>query len=385
MKKLMKSFFWMPVALFLILLACKDPAVEEFQPPSLQNSDRTTNVLAMRSAVNEDSTNQEDDRDEDGDGDIDEELDFCFEFVFPIEINLPGDGIKEANSDEEIDALLEEWFEKYPESEDFPNLKFPLDISRPDGSIVTITSEEELEALFYECFEEYELECDEDDWGYGDDEWGEEWDDEEWIDEEWEDLSCIEFVFPITVSLPNGNTTVANDDDELEDIFEDWFEEVFEGIEAGDTTAIELQFPTFVFPIEVIVEDSARVTVNSEEELIELEFGCYGDFFDPCFEMIFPVTIVLPDGTSVVANSQAECDQVFLDWFEANPESEEFPEIGFPFDVKLADDTVVTIDDEEEFDALFDDCFGEWDDINGSSFFTGGSRTAATRAVIQNR
>ena len=277
MKKLMNSFLWMPLAFFLVLVACEENPVQDFQPstsPQSQNSDRSSNSLAFRSAVNDDSTKSEDDRDEDGDGDIDTELDNCFEFVFPISIDLPGEGTVQANSDEEIDDLLEDWFEKYPESEDYPMLVFPLDISRPDGTTATINSEEELESIFFECFEEYELECDEDDWGYGEEEWEDiEFPDDEWEDD-WEEVSCIELVFPITVSLPDGNTVVANDEDELEDIFEDWFEEVFEGIEEGDTSNIDLEFPTFVFPIEVIVEDSARVSVNSEEELLELEFGC---------------------------------------------------------------------------------------------------------------
>ena len=43
-------------------------------------------------------------------------------------------------------------------------------------------------------------------------------------------------------------------------------------------------------------------------------------------------------------------------WYEENKDSDEDPEIVYPFDVILDDDKVVTITNEEEFKELKDYC-----------------------------
>ena len=374
MKNLMKLMPFLMLVLLATFVACDQTALQDLQPQD-QARENTIGVLGLRNAVNTtNSASRSDDVDEDGDGDEDTELDECFEFVFPIEIVFPDGSTQVANNDDEIDEILEQWFDQNENTEDFPTLAFPIDITRPDGSTVTINSEEELEAIFEECYEEHELECDEDDWGYDDDE--EDYDDEDYddYDEEYDEITCIEIVFPITVQYPDGSTHIAEDEDSLFDLFEDWFE-------AYDDDSLET-YPTFIFPIEVIVEDST-IILNSEEELEDLEdeLECFDEFWEDCFEILFPITINLPDGTSVVANSYEECDEIFENWFDQNPDSEEEPEIAYPFDVELEDGTIETINNDEEFEALFDTCYEDWD-VEVNDLFSGDARNAPVISVL---
>ena len=364
------------------LISCDKTNVQEFEPPSTidqsQGPRQTSNALAMRAAVNLDTTIQDTVKDEDGDGDYDHPLDECFEFIFPLDITLPGQGSQTVNSDEEIDDLLEKWFEENPNATEDPDLLYPIQVSRPDGSTLTIASEQVLDSLFNECYDEHELECDEDDWGYDDED---DWDDEDWDDyddweDAWEEVACVEFVFPLSVQLPNGDTKTAQNEEELIDIYEAWFEEILD----GDEDEIE-EFPTFVFPIEVIVGDSTRLSIQSEEELEDIAFDCFDEFFEDCFEIVFPITINLPDGTSVVANSYEECEEIFEAWEEQHPDSDEEPEIAFPIKVTLEDGTEKTVSSEEELEDLFDDCYEEWD-LDFTDVLSEGTKAASTKAVL---
>lgn len=369
MKNLMKLMPFLMLVLMATFVACDQTALQDLQPQE-QARQNNVGVLGLRNAVNtSNSASRSDDVDEDGDGDEDTELDECFEFVFPIEIVFPDGTSQAANDDDKIDEILDKWFDENENAEDFPTLNFPIDITRPDGSTTSINSEEELEDIFEECYEDYELECDEDDWGYDDDD---DWDDE-W-DEEYEEEFCFEFVFPLTVQYPDGTTSTAADEEGLFDIFETWFE-----ANEDDTTDV---YPTFVFPIQITVDDST-ITINSEDELEELEdeLECFDEFWEDCFEMVFPITINLPDGTSAVANSYDECDEIFDNWYEQNPDSEEEPEIAFPFDVELEDGTIKIINNEEEFDALFDICYEDWD-VEVDDLVSGDSRNAPVRSVL---
>lgn len=67
-----------------------------------------------------------------------------------------------------------------------------------------------------------------------------------------------------------------------------------------------------------------------------------------CFEFVFPVDFIMPDNTSITLNSSD--DWVLIkDWYEANPDENERPELVFPAEVTLLEDgTTQTLLNQEE-------------------------------------
>ena len=95
-----------------------------------------------------------DDFDFDGEwgDDFDEILEDCFEVIYPIDVTLPDGTTQTVNSDDELEQLIETWYEQNPESEECPTPNFPIDIITSDMDTVAINSEMELDNVIEECF-----------------------------------------------------------------------------------------------------------------------------------------------------------------------------------------------------------------------------------------
>ena len=281
----------------------------------------------------------------------------CFRYIYPITINLPDGTSQVAQSDEQMATIFEAWFEQHGvDSINVPVFQFPIQLQLEGDQVVEVNSDEEIGELWANCFP-IELFPEE---GYPDTLF----------------TPCVELVFPITVAISDQEAQTAQNEEELAAIYDQWFEEHWQ-----DSSAIP---PAFVFPIEVVVEGDMVVIVNSEEGLNELWESCSGEIFEVCFEMVFPITIKFPDGTTALANSQEECDRLFEEWFQNNPDTMEFPEVAYPFDVKFEDGSTETIDNEEAFLALMDQCFGT-PSIEPAILISRSARTASARTVLSNR
>ena len=176
------------------------------------------------------------------------------------------------------------------------------------------------------------------------------------------DELCFEFVYPVTIILPDGTNQTAMNDDELFTIIDDFY------IANPDSD----EDPTFEFPIDVILEDSTTQTLNNEEELEVLFENCFdewddedGEYDEECFTLNFPVTVVYSDGTTATANSEEELETLFEEWEMNNPDAEEYPTLQLPVEVTLEDGTVESIGTEEELEELFEECYDDWDDEDG--------------------
>ena len=75
---------------------------------------------------------------------------------------------------------------------------------------------------------------------------------------------------------------------------------------------------------------------------------------DECFEFIYPISFVLPDGSEITINSDEDWDKIDL-WYEENKDSEEEPEIVYPFDV-IVEDEIITVESEDGLDRLKEVC-----------------------------
>ena len=170
------------------------------------------------------------------------------------------------------------------------------------------------------------------------------------------DLSCVEFVYPITLNNPDGTTSTINNEGE--------FEQAIDNAIATNTE------PTIAFPISVMGENELPQTVNNEEELCDLfwacfeddydDCGCEDDFEEECFEINYPITLILPDGTQAAVNNDEELETTVESYYDANPNEEDDFSVVYPVTVTLLEDnSTLTINNDDEFDALFEACYGD--------------------------
>ena len=87
-----------------------------------------------------------------------------------------------------------------------------------------------------------------------------------------DDIECFAINYPIEVIMPGQAPQTVNNDDELDDLVTPWFED--------ENNWFSDEFPTFVFPISVTLEDGSVLSIADDEELCDLFYECYGDWED---------------------------------------------------------------------------------------------------------
>ncbi|MEH6535561.1 MAG: hypothetical protein V7719_04155 [Psychroserpens sp.] len=218
---------------------------------------------------------------------------------------------------------------------------------------------------------------------------------------------CFDFVYPLDLSYNNGTTVTVNN---LEDL-------IVVIINSNDDLYVNgIAFP---FDVETYDDDSDAivvVTINNEEEFVDLLEDCDFDEIDDCictqdynpvcveveapdgetflmtypnacaaecdgftendfaenceedyncpggtecFTFNFPLTIITDNNETITVNSQEELDNSLYNAY--------YFDFVYPFDVTLTDDDddeneVVTINNVEEFEDLLEDCFDYDDD-----------------------
>ena len=164
------------------------------------------------------------------------------------------------------------------------------------------------------------------------------------------DWKCFDLSLPVSYTMPDGSTiTVENEEDW--DTLKDWYE-----TNPGSEEKPELQFP-----VNVEFDDregTTNVVVNNEEEMRGMYSRCGGgrDEEDKeCFDFVLPVSYTMPDGSTITVENEEDWSAI-RDWYEANPESEEKPELQFPVNVEFDDETV-TVDSAEELRELTQECW----------------------------
>lgn len=171
-------------------------------------------------------------------------------------------------------------------------------------------------------------------------------------DEDDIDLSCVEFIYPLTLNNPDGSTTTINDEAALIT--------TIEGVDPNTP------LPTLVFPIQIVDEDDLPQTVANEEELCEIFMECLDEEFDDCdceeeeecFEINYPITLILPDGTQAAVNDDEELETTIDTYYDNNPNDTGEVSVVYPINVTMLEDSsIVTIDNDEELDDLFEECF----------------------------
>ncbi len=120
------------------------------------------------------------------------------------------------------------------------------------------------------------------------------------------DKDTLVIIFPVNVVLPDYTEVTLNDYDDLEDEQEDC-------VENGDDPDIECL--DFVYPITVSVYDSLNqvskvVTVSSDKEL----FALFEEMDEnDLASFVFPLTVVLSDGTEMVIPDNRKLEDMIED------------------------------------------------------------------------
>jgi hypothetical protein len=245
----------------------------------------------------------------------------CFEFIYPISFVLSNESEITINNDEDWDKI-DLWYEENNDVEDGPEIEYPFSISM-DGSIFEVKNDVDFLELIYLII----TFC-------GD------------YEEDYEE-ECFEFVYPISFVLPDGSEITINNDEDWDKI-DLWYEENKDSEEE----------PEIVYPFDVIVENEI-ITVESEEDLDHLEEYCFEEYYEEdyeeeCFEFVYPISFVLPDDSEITINNDEDWDKIDL-WYEENKDSEEEPEIVYPFDV-IVENEIITVESEEDLDRLEEVC-----------------------------
>lgn len=154
----------------------------------------------------------------------------CTSILLPVTVFANGDELV-INSEEDFEKI-EDVFDEFDDDENELSFLFPIEIELANHSKMTINNADELENVTKDCVEN------------GDD----------------EDIECVDFKYPLSFSVYNTSSEVAEvvtfrDDEELY--------RFLESLEESDLVSI-------VFPIIMILSDASEMEVKSNDELEDL-------------------------------------------------------------------------------------------------------------------
>ncbi len=264
----------------------------------------------------------------------------CFGIVYPISFNMPDGTVLEVTEDSEDGwSGIKLWYEQNPNSDERPSIQFPIQIIFDDNDIITVNDEDELKEAYSGCRRK-------------NNNWNR--------DEGW---SCFDLVYPITYIMPDGSELTVTEDTE------DGWSDLKSWYEANPDSD---QRPELQYPVDITFETengSDMVTINNEDEMIEAKDRCWGDKQNhdwSCFDLVYPITYIMPDGSELTVTEDTEDGWSDLKaWYEANPDSDQRPELQYPvdiiFDTEGGNETL-TINNENEMIAAKERCRNEEDD-----------------------
>lgn len=151
----------------------------------------------------------------------------CLTVVLPVTVIANGTELVIASPEDYV--LIERIFDESPDDQDVLEIVYPINVKLPDHSIEDISSAAELAEVTEDCLEG-----------------GEDL-----------DIECLDFKYPVLVSVYSSGTQVAK----VAEIAND--EQMNTFLSSLDETTVF----SFNFPITMIFSDSSEVVVNSNEEL----------------------------------------------------------------------------------------------------------------------
>ncbi|MFD2916004.1 hypothetical protein [Psychroserpens luteus] len=208
-------------------------------------------------------------------------FDFCFDFVYPLNLSYNnGTTVTIINLDDLVEVMIYSSDDLYINGIEFP---FDVEVYNEDQDaivVATINNEEEFADLLEDC--DFEDNC-----------------------------NCNFDYSPVCIELNTSN---------------------------GESFIIT--YPNAC---------AAECDGFTQADFVE---NCYGDYNSPggtdCFTFNFPITIITDNGATITVNSQTELDNALYNAYYFN--------FVYSFDVTLDDGTVLTVGNEEAFIALLESC-----------------------------
>ena len=213
-----KKFLFLPLLFLMIFTSCQDEVTEITDPNTEETLVANSNLanLMRFTSIN--------------DGSIDNIIDFanCLEVVLPVTV-IVNDITITITSFEDLD-LIEAIFDEFEDDINDIEIVFPITIISGDYTVIEIENQEALEDLIEGCHGE---------------------------DEDDDDIECIDFQYPITISIFNTDfdiieTVTINNDEALYHFIDD--------LDGGVLASIN-------YPITMILSDGSTLEVENNTEL----------------------------------------------------------------------------------------------------------------------
>lgn len=170
---------------------------------------------------------------------------------------------------------------------------------------------------------------------------------------------CFEFVWPLGITYPEGETIEYDDYETLRAGIKEWRE--------ANPDASER--PKLSFPLDIMGNDGTIYTIDDKEELKAVVKRCVkaywnnsdhrNHFNNSCFRMVFPINIKYPNGNVATFTNKHDLKAALRIWKNANPDAEQRPHIAFPVNLILkSSGNAVTIDSRLDLIRLKNECSG---------------------------
>jgi len=214
----LRKFLFLPLLVLVAFTSCQNEESEVTEPNTEETFNAASAVanLMLRTAT--------------FDGSYDNIIDYtnCIAVNLPVTVTV--NGITVTIQSLEDYEIIEEILDEFSNDDDEVEIQFPITIIFSDYTETVINNYDELYAFIEDCLGE---------------------------NEEDDDIECIDFQYPIFISLYNAefqviDTDEINDDEELY--------EFIDGLEGGLLASIN-------FPVTMVLADGSTIEVNNNDEL----------------------------------------------------------------------------------------------------------------------
>ena len=168
---------------------------------------------------------------------------------------------------------------------------------------------------------------------------------------------CFEFIWPLTIDFPNGQSVEFDD-----------YTSIRAGIRRWKAANLDVEGrPQLSFPLEIMGPDGTIYSIDSKAELKKIVRRCAraywnlkdlrGHFNTECFKVVLPVTIMFPSGRVVQFDTRVGLKSGLRAWKAEHPNAEEFPKLTFPVNVLIKETgNTVVIDSAADLIRLKETC-----------------------------
>lgn len=167
-------------------------------------------------------------------------------------------------------------------------------------------------------------------------------------------ITLVDFVYPLNVTMEDGEAVAVNNVEELAELFAECLPDG--GWEEGDFPAYLINFETSCYTLQYPID---LQDVNGDVITAENEAEFTGAISEEIYFFVFPITLIDEEGNAVEVNNNDEIFEALLACNEYEPGDSSwdwetgFEYLGcymieFPMDVVLTDGTTVTVENHEQ-------------------------------------